>query len=330
MMSFYKLIRLAVVMGMLAVSHHASALQIADHPVLQSLVETMFREDGYPRTELIRVLESARIDQKTLELMNRQYESLPWYQYRKHFINKRRINDGVKFWNAHQATLDKATDQFGIPQSIIVALLGVETHYGVRMGSRRVLDSLATLSAEFPRRSKFFTSELRIFLNTARKENIDPSTVVGSFAGAIGIPQFMPSSYQAYAIDFNDNGQRDLVNEFEDAIGSVANYLKRHGWQRHQTIYADISQELSPEAVNLVSKKVKPGLTHQQLHAVGITYDSEKASEKVALLRLKEKNHNRYIVGYKNLYVLTRYNPSLNYAMAIIELADSVKHARSG
>ena len=301
------------------------AVEVADYPVLQSLVEKMVSEDGYPRSELVAVLGKAQIDQKTLELMDRQYESLPWHKYRKLFINERRITDGLKFWAQHEVTLQKVYHKYGVPPEVIVALLGVETHYGTRIGDKRVLDSLVTLSAAFPRRSKFFTKELRTFLNTARNEAIPTDQVLGSFAGAIGIPQFMPSSYEAYSVDFNGNGTRDLVNEYEDAMGSVANYLHVHGWNRGQAIYASVTKPLPQSGVSFIRKRAKPKHSAAELRQAGVVFDSANASEKMALLGLTDVTKKRYIVGFRNLYAITRYNPSVNYAMAITELSEAIK-----
>ncbi len=305
----------------------ANAVDYDKYPVLKELIQTMVSEDGYPLAELQGVLNTANIDESTLDLMDRQYESLPWYKYRKIFINQNRIDKGVRFFNTHQRILEEANRKFGVSAVLIAALIGVETHYGTRMGGKRVLDSLVTLSAEYPRRSPFFTSELRTFLNSTRREKIDPTSVMGSFAGAIGIPQFMPSSYEAYAVDFNGNGRRDLVNEFGDAIGSVANYLKSHGWERSQTIYAKVTGPLSEAAAGFVTRKAKPTVKREDLFAAGILFDTELSSEKVALLALKEENGNRHIVGFKNFYAITRYNPSVNYAMAVTELAEAIHRA---
>ncbi len=302
----------------------AGAVDYKKYPVLEKLVHTMVSEDDYPLHELQEVLSAANIDEKTLKLMDRQYESLPWYKYRKIFITQNRIDRGVRFFNDHKSTLEAANRKFGVSAVLIAALIGVETHYGNRMGGKRVLDSLVTLSAEYPRRSPFFTAELRTFLNTTRREKIDPTSVMGSFAGAIGIPQFMPSSYEAYAVDFNENSRRDLVNEFEDAIGSVANYLKSHGWKKDQSIYARVSGPLSEAAAELVSRKAKPTVKREDLFEAGILFNTEFSSEKVALLALEEENGNRHIVGFNNFYAITRYNPSVNYAMAVTELAEAI------
>ena len=304
------------------------AVEIEKYPVLAELVEQMTAEDGYPKDELNRVLEQATIQQNTIDLMNRQHESLPWHRYRKIFLSQSRIKHGVRFWNENQLALARARQKFGVPQAVITALIGIETNYGARLGNNSVLDSLVTLSAQYPRRSAFFTAELRTFLNITRTEGIDPATVLGSFAGAIGIPQFMPSSYAAYSVDFNGNNQRDLVNEIDDAIGSVANYLKAHGWNRAQRIYARVTEPLSASAAKLVGGNAKLVHTPQQLAAAGVTFDADRGGGQMALISLQERAGKRYIVGFGNFYAITRYNPSVNYAMAVTELADAIAEAR--
>lgn len=307
----------------------SSALEIDQYPELEDLIRTMVSEDGYPEEELRNVISSSKINRKTLELMDRQWEALPWHKYRELFINQSRINRGVRFWNEHEALLKRAEAEYGVPASIIAAIIGVETHYGTRMGSSNVLDSLVTLTAAYPRRSKFFKNELRVFLNLTRSESIDSGSVLGSFAGAIGIPQFMPSSYEAYSVDFSDNGVRDLVNEMEDAIGSVANYLKTHGWKPDQDIYSRVAGELTESASALVGKKAAPTHAVSDLIRAGITFNSHRASERAALVGQEEASGNiRYIVVYNNLYVITRYNNSINYAMAVTELSEELERKR--
>ncbi len=308
----------------------AQAVSISQYPALEKLVDTMVQEDGYSRAELEAVLSGAKVDQKTIDLMNRQYEALPWHRYRDLFINDARIAKGVTFWEENRETLAAAEDKFGIPQEIMVALIGVETHYGTRMGNRRVLDSLVTLTADYPRRSKFFSRELRTFLNTTRQENISPDSVMGSFAGAIGIPQFMPTSYEAYSVDFNGNGRRDLVNEVEDAIGSVANYLKVHGWERGQAIFSPVSASLPTSASELVSSKAKLRHTAADLAELGVAFDARRGSDKASLFYLTQESGRSYVVGFRNFYAITRYNPSTNYAMAVTELSMQIAARRGG
>lgn len=306
----------------------AHAVDFRRYPALLELADKMVSEDGYPRAQLEAVLGEAVIDLSVVRAMDRQYEALPWHEYRKRFINDERVRKGVDYWNRHQAVLQRAAREYGVPPAVVVALIGVETHFGTRMGGRRVLDSLVTLAAEYPRRSAYFSGELRVFLNTARAENIAPESVTGSFAGAIGIPQFMPTSYREYAVDFNRNGRRDLVNESEDAIGSVGNYLKRHGWTGGQAIFAPLTEPLSAAAASLVSKRAKPTLTAAQLAESGITVDTAGAGTRMALLRLREQQGYRHFIGFGNFYAITRYNPSVNYAMAVVELSRRISRER--
>jgi len=303
----------------------AQAVDIDQYPALAKLVGQMVKEDGFSRSELASVLADAKVDPKTIDLMNRQYEAQPWYKYRDIFINQARIDKGVEFIKEHKSLLDAANDKYGVPPHVITALIGVETHYGTRMGNRRVLDSLVTLTADFPRRSKFFGSELRQFLKTTKEENIAANSVMGSYAGAIGIPQFMPTSYEAYSVDFNGNGKRDLVNELEDAVGSVANYLKVHGWRRGQAVFASLSGSLPSGAKDSVAKRAKPKQTASELESLGVNYNKNGASEKMALLSLSQKNGKSYFVGFRNFYAITRYNPSINYAMAVTELSMQIE-----
>lgn len=321
--------KISATLMLLTVSVTASAVPVNDYPVLRELVEQMVREDNYPRAELEAVLTAARIDRNVIRLMDKQYEALPWHQYRERFVSDARINAGVKWWARHDAALQQAAREYGVAPAIIVALIGVETYFGTRLGGKRVLDSLVTLTAEYPRRRQFFRRELRAFLNTARAENILPETVIGSFAGAVGIPQFMPTSYQAYAVDLNQNGKQDLVTEHEDAIGSVANYLKRRGWKKGQTVFAPLPDGIPSAAKKLISKKSKPNLTAQQLNTAGVKFNAHGGGNKMALLKFREVDGQSYFIAFHNFHVITRYNPSVNYAMAVAQLSEQIDRRRN-
>ena len=253
MKHFYKTISYACILMLSFMSVPAHSVDYNDYPELREMVAEMVAEDGYPRDDLVAVLAAASIDDGVIRSMDRQYEALPWHQYRRRFVTDERIGDGVKWWDLHAETLDLATRKFGVPAAVMVALIGVETNFGRRLGGKRVLDSLVTLTAAYPRRSAFFRRELRAFLNTTRSEKIPAESVRGSFAGAVGIPQFMPTSYEAYAVDLNENGRRDLVGEVADAIGSVGNYLAKRGWRRGQAIFADLPDGI-PEAGGIVGE----------------------------------------------------------------------------
>lgn len=297
-------------------------------PPLQELAAQMSAEDGYPRAKLEAVLRDAKILPEIITAIQRPNEARPWHEYRALFISRERILSGARFWNAHAQTLARAETEYGVPAAVVVALLGIESHYGSRRGKYRVLDALATLTVDYPRRRAFFRAELREFLRTARAEGIDPRAPRGSYAGAVGIPQFMPSSYRAYAVDFNANGRRDLSGETADAIGSVGNYLKRHGWKAKRALVLDAPRPLPPRAAELVANSAKPTLRAAQLSEAGIPVNA--SGEKFALLALQESGGNRYIVTSANFYALTRYNPSVHYAMAIVELAHEIRRVREG
>ncbi len=307
----------------------AQAVDFTRYPALVALVDTMVGEDQYPRADLEAVLAGAVISQSVLRSISHPSEALPWPRYRDLFINQQRVSQGVMFWDAHEALLLRAQAAFGVPPAVVVALLGIETHYGTRLGDIRTLDALLTLTAEYPRRSGFFGKELRAFLNTARAEGIAPDSVFGSYAGAMGIPQFMPSSFAAYAVDFNANGRRDLVAEIADAVGSVGNYLQVHGWSAGQDIIIELHGELPPAAAALVKKRAKPTLSVAQLSAAGVDFDASGIEGKVALLQLQELEGARPFIGLKNFAAIARYNPSINYAMAVTELSQAISAQRA-
>lgn len=308
-----------------AVTGSALAVDVNRYPPLKQLVAELEREGVYPAGKLVRLFRDAKINQSVLKAMDRQAEALPWHRYRKIFLGEDRIKQGAVFWRENRKILEQAEQRYGVPPEIVVALLGVETFYGTRTGGMQVFNSLTTLSAAYPRRSEFFTRELKIFLTLTSQEKIDPFSVKGSFAGAIGIPQFMPSSFQEYAVDFSDDGRRDLVSSFSDAIGSVGNYLELNGWRRGGAVVATVSGKVGPAARKLVTKRAKPKLTLADLRQAGVKDGYGKDSTPVSLLRVQEKNGYRYLIGYQNFYAITRYNPSVNYALAIWELSQAVK-----
>jgi len=301
----------------------AMAIELDASPTMSSLTNRLVSEGVYTRAELEALLGPIEVDDGVLKLFARQAEAKPWYEYRNIFLKQDRISAGKEFMRANRELLNAVYDEYGVPPEIITALIGVETFYGTRMGSRSVLRSLATLTAAYPRREKFFGKELETFLGLLKSENLVASDMEGSYAGAVGIPQFMPTSYVAYAVDYNDNGKRDLVHEVEDAAGSVANYLVEHGWKRGAPISRWLDQPISPSAKKLVAKRAKPGLTVLTLRQNGISL-SESDDTKVSLNRLETSSGMRYFVGYGNFYALTRYNPSNKYAMAIVELSQAI------
>lgn len=314
----------ALLIGFTAFAAPLQAIELDASPTMTALSDRLVNEGVYSREELTGLLGPLEIDKGVLKLFERTAEGVkPWYEYREIFLNQKRIVGGRDFMQKHRILLDAVEQRYGVPPEIVTALIGVETYYGTRMGSRNVLRSLATLTTAFPRREKFFGKELETFLRLLKSEHLVVDDMEGSYAGAVGIPQFMPTSYVAYAVDFNDNGKRDLVQEIEDAAGSVANYLVKHGWKRDAPIAVWVDEPLPEGARELVKKRAKPGYKAKLFKHKGV-HINDPDDTLVSLNRLKEKSGPRYFVGYANFYALTRYNPSNKYAMAIVELSEAI------
>ena len=250
--------------------------------------------------------------------------TLTWKEYRPIFLGDERINSGREFLNTHRTTLDRAEAEYGVPATIIAAIIGVETFYGKHKGKHGALESLATLAFDYPRRSEFFTQELEAFILLSSEEGWDPLARKGSYAAAMGFPQFIASSYRAYAVDFDGDGKRDLINSIEDSIGSVGNYLAVHGWTTGAPV-ADRwkTTEANAAAVaKLERKSLKPRIAAQTVRNLG--FDAI-GKEPVSVMPLRGKNGTQTWVGYKNFYVITRYNHSRLYAMAVMQLAQQLE-----
>ena len=318
-----KKILISLILVLSAVIHPVMAIELDASPTMQTLSERLVKEGIYTRDELESLLGPIEIDEGVLKLFKRQAEAKPWHEYRNIFVKQDRISAGREFMLENRELLDAVNDRYGVPPHIVTALIGVETYYGTRMGNRSVLRSLATLTAAYPRREEFFGKELETFLRILKSERLVAEDIEGSYAGAVGIPQFMPTSYVAYAVDFNGNGKRDLVHELDDAAGSVANYLVENGWKREAPGAVWIDQPVTGQARELVAKRAKPRHTVRTMRQNGIQLP-ESDDTLVSLNRLEETSGMRYFVGYKNFYALTRYNPSNKYAMAIVELAEAI------
>ncbi|RTZ59715.1 MAG: lytic murein transglycosylase B [Gammaproteobacteria bacterium] len=314
--------RLAVFLVSLLVTLPVTATPQAE---IQKLPSRLAKSTGLPQSEIAGWFDRVSYQKKIIDAITRPSEGLPWYRYKKIFLNKRRIDGGVAFWKKHRKDLESAEKQYGVPAEIIVAIIGVETQYGHNKGRWSALDSLATLAVGYPRRSKFFYSELVQLVRLAKEEKLSPVQLKSSYAGALGLPQFMPSSYRAYAVDFNADGQRDLLNSEADAIGSVANYFARHGWKKNAPVVARAKIK-SKAGLKLVNKKLKPSMTLAQLAQKGIKpLVNMPQTEKATVLGYDEKTRKNYQLGFKNFYVITRYNTSRNYAMAAWLLAQELK-----
>ena len=293
----------------------------------KAFIERMRVHHNFDSVRLRATLGHAEVLQSVLEAMSRPAEGKPWYIYRKIFIKPLRIERGVDFFVRHRSTLEQAQREFGVPAEVIVAIIGVETLYGEYRGRYRVLDSLATLGFRYPRRSKFFSTELEHFFLLAREEGMDPLKITGSYAGAMGIPQFIASSYRSYAVDFDGDGVRDLLGSVDDAIGSVANYLKRHGWRRYGLIAVPV-QVKGPQPRALLDLGLKPKATINEIKSHGVqVYESVPDEEKGALLEFELRDGVEYWVGLDNFYAITRYNHSALYAMAVFQLSEAILKA---
>jgi membrane-bound lytic murein transglycosylase B len=308
----------------------AAADDVAELPEVRRFIDEMVRTNGLSRDELVRLFNHVELRPEIVDAMDRPAESLPWYRYRARFVTADRARKGAAFWRKHAAVLRKAEQVYGVPAPVIVAILGIESRYGALTGKYPVLDALTTLTVMYPRRSAFFRSELEQFLLLTREEKLDPLSLKGSYAGAIGTPQFIASSYRNYAVDFNGDRRRDLVNTDADVIGSVANYFHVHGWQPGGSIYTDATlRDAVPEA--LFEAGVKPSVTVSELKREGVVPKARvPESDLAALIRLEERNGAIYRVGFQNFYVITRYNRSIHYAMAVSELSNMINRYYRG
>lgn len=289
----------------------------------------MIGEHGFTPATMNKLFAGVVPQQKIIDAMNKPAEGLPWYKYRPIFMKQPRIDGGVKFWNKHADLLAKAEAEFGVSPEIIVAIVGVETRYGGFIGRHRVIDAVATLGFDYPKRSAFFTSELEHFLLLAREEGFDPTVPVGSYAGAMGLPQFISSSYRNYAIDFNGNGKRDLYKEHADIIGSVANYFVKHGWESGQPVARPARVSAEAAAMAFDDDRLPPHTVNALVKA-GTTYDGTPLAGSLPadLLKLEIKDGFEHWLLLKNFYVITRYNHSPLYAMAVFQLAEAIKAER--
>jgi membrane-bound lytic murein transglycosylase B len=299
------------------------------HPEARSFIDEIAARHDFSRDELTAIFSQAQRREDILELMRRPAEKrLAWYEYRKIFLTQSRIDGGIAFWNQHAEILDRAERELGVDAQIIVAIIGVETRYGGNTGSHRVLDALATLAFDYPPRSKFFRGELENYLVLAREESIDLLSTKGSYAGAMGYGQFIPSSYRQYAVDFDHDGKRDLWNSPMDIIGSVANYMHKHGWDLGAQVV--IPASVSGDAYKPVLEKgLKPHTALKQLKQAGIKPSTAVPDDvTAALVTLENKDGPGYWLALNNFYVITRYNRSPLYAMAVYQLSEEIRQTR--
>ena len=306
-----------------------AAPSVAPAPALEHsvnvFIDEMAAKHGFDRGELERVFGRIRSSAKIVELMDRQAKRKPWQDYRALFVNREKFTHGFRFWRNNAAKLAEARAKYGVPEEVIIAVIGIETHYGKNTGRFRVLEALTTLAFDYPKRSKMFRLELEHYLLLAREETMALATPRGSYAGAMGIAQFMPGSYRRYAIDFDGDGKRDLFENASDAIGSVANYLTAHGWQRGEPVAVPANVERSA-ATSFEASKLSTRVRLDELKIRGVTVSSVYPGEKEAIpLALHNREGAEYWLGFDNFYVITRYNNSVYYAMAVYQLSRELR-----
>jgi membrane-bound lytic murein transglycosylase B len=290
-------------------------------------IDRMVSKHGFSRSAVTRSLYQAQLRKPILEAIARPAEKrLNWSEYRDIFLTRSRILGGVDYWRRHAKTLARAEKEYGVPPQIIVAILGVETRYGANTGGYRVLDALHTLGFHYPRRGKFFREQLSHFLRFAREEGIPATRPTGSYAGAMGVPQFMPDSFRVYAVDFDGDGRRDIWHNPVDVIGSVANYFVKKGkWRAGEAVTWPVSG-VTAEHAPLVAAGAKPSLDPAQLTKAGIRLESTPpAGHKVSLMDFETHEGTEYWLGLHNFYAIMRYNPRTKYAMAVFQLSEAIK-----
>ena len=318
---------LTVLMIFSAVAHAESYLSRAE---VDAYIEELIQQHNFSRPELEEVMAAAERRQDIIDLMRRPAERrLNWHEYSKIFLDEQRIAGGVEFWQQNQATLERAQKEYGVAPEVIVAIIGVETRYGRVSGRHRVVDALMTLAFDYPPRASFFRKELTQFLLLAREEGKNPISLTGSYAGAMGFGQFIPSSYRSYAVDFDQDGVRDIWQNRNDAIGSVANYFSRHGWRGAEQVTLPVQLKAETEQLlSIANQSLKPTHSIAEMAEMGVIVDGLDPDARVLLLRLLGGEKPEYWLGFDDFYVITRYNHSRLYAMAVYQLGQEIVKRR--
>jgi len=325
-------IALFALLAAAAMAGRAQEATFSERPDVQAFIRELVARHAFEESELQMVFARARREDGVLTAVRTQPEILSrsWETYRATFVNERLVKNGTAFWQENRRSLERARGAYGVPEEIIVAIIGVETFYGRNTGRWRVIDALATLAFDYPPRSGYFRGELENFLLFARDLNFDVFDVKGSYAGAIGIPQFMPTSYLRYAVDFDGDGVADLRGNAADAIGSVGNFLKQHGWRAGEPVQRG-ARVRGEGFRDYADSDPLPRHTLEELKQAGVAPRGAPlpSGSRAALLELNSPARPaEYRLGLQNLYVLTRYNRSLFYALTVADLADALRAAR--
>ncbi|MBI3546442.1 MAG: lytic murein transglycosylase B [Gammaproteobacteria bacterium] len=321
-MRFHPLLSLLLLCLLSTTAH---ALHIDDYPALQSLASEMADKHEFSSEQIRRTFRCVKIRPDIIEAMQRPKELLPWYDYKNIFLTEQNAERGAQFWKKHADILQRVHTQTGVAPEIIVAILGVETQYGRHAGNYPVLDALTTLTLDYPERADFFRRELVEFLLLAREIKVNPCQVKGSYAGALGLPQFMPSSYRRFAVDSNGDGKRDILTSADDTIASVAHYLRENGWEADGPIVDDVQIE---GTLYFWIEKLgfRPTLPASKLASYGIfPRRRDDLDRRAALISFEGETGPFYRLGYNNFYVITRYNRNKRYALAVYELGNMIR-----
>jgi len=306
----------------------ASALAVdLEQLEVQSFIDSMVEEHDFDREQLRDTLGAAEVKQSILDAIARPAEKTKsWAEYREIFITPERIQAGAQFWIDNEDALRQVSESSGVPMEMLVGIIGVETYFGRITGSFRVLDALATLAFSYPPRAKFFRRELEEYLLLVREEGMEPTDATGSYAGAMGRPQFMPSSFRAYAVDATGDGKRDIWNDWTDVAGSIANYFLEHGWKSGEDVVAQASlggnwQGPVPKPENIL----KPSETVASLSRKGVLFVTDLPGDsKSELLTYEGADGIEHWVGFHNFFVITRYNRNVMYALAVHQLGQEI------
>ena len=324
---------LTAVCGLLAATASPAAERYADRPEAQQFIDEMQQKHGFDKEALTYIFRRAEYLPPVIKAISPPKDPgvRSWQRYRGRFIEPVRIKAGVAFWDRYQDTIRAASEKYGVAEEIIVGIIGVETIYGRNTGNFQAVSALATLAFDYPRRAELFRGELENLLLMAREQHRDPLDYQGSYAGALGLPQFLPSSVRNYAVDFDGDGHIDLLGSPKDAIGSVARYMQMHGWESGAPVATRASVAGDARLPPLLANDITPAFDAATLGEHGVTaVDGSEASGKAAFIELVTPGESsEYWLGYQNFYVITRYNRSSFYAMSVFQLGEAVKQARA-
>ena len=321
-----RLLRLAALSLSLLICSNIQAETKALPAGMQTFINEMVATQGFDKQALTQLFQQVELQPSIIKSITTPYEAQPWYKYRSHFLNKSRIDGGVQYWKQNKKYLEAAQQRYGVDPAIIVGIIGVETNYGNLVGHYRVIDALSTLAFDYPPRSKFFTSELKEYLLMCRQQHISPLSVKGSYAGAFGIPQFMPSSSRRFAVAYNPNGIIDISNKHEDAIMSVANYFKTNHWQLHSAVASPVQvQGLSYKKFLEPKILLTQSLAVLEKNGIKPTAKDLGAQARASLIELQGETGPEYWVVFPNFKTIMSYNPRIAYAMAVYQLSEAVK-----